>query len=97
MAWDERYRRLEEGETILATDEVYRDLKKDWVVTLNCVGQQAPNPNYTSHRQYRRLKEEYMEYPEIPDTPEQRQLIDAHNKLVSELTDLVLIDGPELL
>lgn len=54
MAWDRRYRPLKEGEIIRSTDEVQLD-SGSWIATPNCVGQKAPNPNYTSHRQYRRL------------------------------------------
>ena len=55
MAWDHRYRRLEEGEVILATDECLTD--KDWHKDNGrCAGQRAPSPHYTSHRMYRRLK-----------------------------------------
>ncbi|MEN2749269.1 hypothetical protein [Sphingomonas sp. T9W2] len=51
--WDPRYRRLRAGETILATDECQRD-DGSWVPAV-CVGWSAPDPNYTSHRVYRRL------------------------------------------
>lgn len=52
--WDHRYRRLEEGEIIEEADEHMLD-DGSWELT-NCAGQKAPNPNYTSHRWYRRLK-----------------------------------------
>ena len=55
MAWDMRYRPLKEGEVIRPTDEVQND-DCTWKLTdWRCVGQTAPNPNYTSHRVYRRL------------------------------------------
>lgn len=53
--WGTKYRLLNEGEIILATDEVYND--SEWVTTVHCIGQPAPSPLYTSHRKYRRLKE----------------------------------------
>ena len=54
MTWDQEYRRLEEGEIILDTDECQNG-GGEWERT-RCAGQRAPDPNYTSHRQYRRLK-----------------------------------------
>jgi hypothetical protein len=54
MAWDMRYRPLKEGEIILTTDEVQED-DGSWRVGCRCAGQPAPDPNYTSHRVYRRL------------------------------------------
>ena len=54
MAWDHRYRRLNEGETICQGDEVLCD--KDWEPAGRTVGNKAPNPLYTSHRVYRRKK-----------------------------------------
>lgn len=54
MAWDMRYRHLREGEIIRETDEVQND-DGSWRKGCRCVGQPAPNPNYTSHRVYRRL------------------------------------------
>jgi len=54
VAWDQRYRMLQEGETILPSDEHQLD-DGGWSKT-NCVGQPAPNPAYTSHRVYRRRK-----------------------------------------
>jgi hypothetical protein len=59
MAWDNRYRRLNYGEIIEKGDEVdacvdgWRDSPK-WVPAGNTVGQTAPDPNYPSHRIYRR-------------------------------------------
>ena len=52
------YYYLKEGDIIREGDEVdicndgYRDDPK-WVKT-GCAGEKAPNPNYISHRQYRR-------------------------------------------
>lgn len=60
MPWDPKYRRLEEGEVIEAGDEVdacndgWRDPPK-WVDAGRTVGMRAPDPNYPSHRVYRRL------------------------------------------
>jgi hypothetical protein len=56
MAWDAKYRRLEHGELIRVTDEVQND-DGSWKQT-RMAGTEAPDPSYTSHRQYRRLKEE---------------------------------------
>ena len=53
MPWDHRYRRLEEGETILATDEIQL-ADGEWGSPHLTVGMKAPDPNYTSHRLYRR-------------------------------------------
>lgn len=52
--WDHRYRRLEWGEIIQEGDECQND-DGTWKLGI-CVGQRAPDPNYTSHRVYRRLK-----------------------------------------
>lgn len=46
------YRILTEGETIRESDE-FLDDGGVWRKT-TCAGQEAPNPAYTSHRQYRR-------------------------------------------
>lgn len=57
MAWDTRYEMLQEGDIIQATDEVLTDSHLGWRVTNpECVGKPAPDPLYTSHRMYRRLK-----------------------------------------
>lgn len=53
MAWDRRYRRLEEGEIIRDTDECQND-DASWSPATS-VGAHAPDPAYTSHRTYRRL------------------------------------------
>ena len=58
MAWDQRYRMLEEGEIIRATDEVERDSPYGWEPVRHTVGKPAPCPHYTSHRRYRRLKDD---------------------------------------
>jgi hypothetical protein len=52
----ENYRALKKGEVIMDTDEVLHD-KKGWKKTI-CVGGLAPDPQFTSHRMYRRLKTE---------------------------------------
>ena len=58
MTWDKAYRMLSEGEVIKEGDEVdicndgWRDDPK-WV-TAKAIGKLAPNPNYPSHRRYRR-------------------------------------------
>lgn len=54
MAWDHDYRMLNKGEIIRASDEVQND-DGTWRSTI-CAGQEAPDPAYTSHRVYRRLK-----------------------------------------
>jgi hypothetical protein len=53
------YKYLNSGETILEGDEV--DMCNDgwkeepkWV-RATCIGEKAPDPQYPSHRQYRRL------------------------------------------
>jgi len=55
-AWDLRYRRLAEGEIIAATDDVQRD-DGSWQRAQYATGEPAPNPSFTSHRVYRRLKD----------------------------------------
>ena len=61
--WNDKYRMLNEGETIQDGDEVdvcadgWRD-PPDWQPSKHCIGEPAPNPNYPSHRVYRRLKEQ---------------------------------------
>lgn len=49
-----QFRRLEMGEIVLATDEIYDDHKREWVEPEWSVGKPAPDPAYTSHRQFRR-------------------------------------------
>ena len=61
-SWDQRYRMLEKGEIIQEGDEVdacrdgWRD-EPEWEPALHCIGQEAPDPRFPSHRRYRRLKE----------------------------------------
>ena len=57
MPWDNRYRPLREGETILAGDECLTDSHLGWQPATHDIGGKAPDPNYTSHRMYRRLRE----------------------------------------
>ena len=53
------YRRLNMGELIEAGDEIdacanaWHDDAK-WVPVTSCIGEPAPDPQYPSHRQYRR-------------------------------------------
>ncbi len=49
-----QFRRLEMGEIVLVTDEIYDDHKRAWVDPEWSVGKPAPDPAYTSHRQFRR-------------------------------------------
>lgn len=62
--WDDRYRRLEEGEVVKAGDEVdacrdgWRDPPKWEPVKEHMIGRVASNPNYPSHSVFRRLKSE---------------------------------------
>lgn len=53
--WDDNYRLLNEGEIVLATDEILDD-HGNWMPPTNSVGKPAPSPMYTSHRKFRRLK-----------------------------------------
>ena len=48
------YRRLKKGEVIQAGDEIQQD-DGTWKITTRCVGEEAPDPQFTSHRQYRRF------------------------------------------
>lgn len=57
MTWDPRYRRLEHGETVQWGDEVQND-DGTWRVAVGGVGRPAPDPSYTSHRTYRRARED---------------------------------------
>ena len=54
LTWDKRYRPLKEGEIIKSSDEIKLD-DGTWKVAV-CVGEKAPDPNYSSHRIYRRIK-----------------------------------------
>lgn len=65
MAWDIRYRPLKEGEIIRATDDVQED-DGTWRTGCRCAGQPAPNPNYTSHRVYRRRIKSRPTYHGLP-------------------------------
>jgi len=49
-----QFRRLKMGEIVLATDEIYDDHKREWVEPEWSIGKPAPDPAYTSHRQFRR-------------------------------------------
>lgn len=69
MTWDPKYRRLDHGETILDTDEVQHDDGSWHSPHPQTVGTQAPDPCYTSHRQYRRLKEVLRVRYRIDDRP----------------------------
>ena len=51
--WDSAYRCLDKDEIILATDEVQHE-DGSWGSPRHTVGGLAPDPNYTSHRVYRR-------------------------------------------
>ncbi len=44
---------LDEGDIIQPGDYILDD-KDGWVLARNCFGEKAPNPCFTSHRQYRR-------------------------------------------
>lgn len=52
MSWNSNYRMLQEGEVILASDEIQND-DGSWRPA-TAVGKKAPSPRYTSHRIYRR-------------------------------------------
>jgi hypothetical protein len=56
VTWDQRFRRLDEGEIIIETDEVQNDDGSWQLTNARCVGTAAPCPLYTSHRVYRRLR-----------------------------------------
>ena len=54
-----KYRHLRKGEIIQAGDEIdsCRDGWRDdpiWAPVTNCIGEPAPDPQFPSHRQYRR-------------------------------------------
>lgn len=59
MTWDSRYRMLEEKETIQEGDEVLTDSHLGWQRDRYNIGKPAPSPYYSSHRMYRRLKDEF--------------------------------------
>jgi SAM-dependent methyltransferase len=50
---EEEYYYLQEGDMIQEGDQIQLD-NGMWNVAVNCVGEAAPNPLFTSHRQYRR-------------------------------------------
>ncbi len=54
---DHRYRPLSAGETIEAGDECLTERHIGWQPARHCIGEPAPDPAYTSHRMYRRLKQ----------------------------------------
>jgi hypothetical protein len=56
MSWDNKYRPLREGETILAGDECLTDSHLGWQPATHDIGGKAPDPAYTSHRMYRRIR-----------------------------------------
>jgi hypothetical protein len=56
VTWDNRYRPLQEGETIQAGDECLTDSHIGWQPAKHDIGGKAPDYNYTAHRMYRRLK-----------------------------------------
>jgi hypothetical protein len=56
MAWDDRFRMLNEGETIRDGDECLTDIHLGWQPA-NAIGSKAPSPLYTAHRMYRRALE----------------------------------------
>lgn len=64
MPWDNKYRPLREGETILAGDECLTDSHLGWQPATHDIGGKAPDPNYTSHRMYRRLIGHYGQDPD---------------------------------
>jgi hypothetical protein len=57
MAWDNRYRILNEGETIRDGDECLTDSHLGWQPAKHDIGGKAPSPYYSSHRMYRRALE----------------------------------------
>jgi hypothetical protein len=57
MAWDNRYRMLNEGEIIREGDEVLTDSHLGWQPAKHAIGQPAPCPYYTAHRMYRRARQ----------------------------------------
>lgn len=60
MAWDHRYRQLEKREIIQDGDEVgniWKDKNGNLIwKKATQIGSEAPDPSFTSHRWYRRLK-----------------------------------------
>jgi hypothetical protein len=58
MAWDHRYRMLNEGEIIREGDECLTDSYLGWQPAKHDIGGKAPDPAYTAHRMYRRIKQD---------------------------------------
>ena len=52
--WDHNYRRLDEGEIVEYGDQCQND-DGSWSEAI-VIGDPAPDPSYTSHRVYRRLR-----------------------------------------
>ena len=55
MAWDHRYRMLQEGERIRRGDQCMTDSHRGWQPAGLTVGKRAPSPMHTAHRIYRRM------------------------------------------
>lgn len=82
MTWDNRYRPLNEGETIIDGDECLTDSHIGWQPATHDIGGAAPNPNYTSHRMYRRRKNYALtapaaKAPAVSEADVGRKLIEA--------------------
>lgn len=54
--WDDRYRMLDKGEIIQEGDEVLTESHLGWQPAKHAIGRAAPDPLYTAHRMYRRLR-----------------------------------------
>ena len=67
--WDHRYRMLDEGEIIRASDECQHDDGSWPCDNGRCAGQPAPSPAYTSHRIYRRRKDAPAALAQTPTDP----------------------------
>jgi hypothetical protein len=57
MSWDHKYRQLDEGELILATDGIQHDDGSWHPPHPRTVGTPAPSPLYTARRVYRRAQQ----------------------------------------
>ncbi|MDL5055877.1 hypothetical protein [Geitlerinema calcuttense] len=57
---DVEYRRLEEGEVVLPTDECLHE-SGEWRPAQGYIGKPAPDPKYTAHCQFRRRETEGAE------------------------------------
>jgi hypothetical protein len=98
--WDHRYRPLATGEIIEAGDECLTDSHLGWHPAKHCIGEPAPDPAYTSHRMYRRLKQPTpapepgsVEGPVAPDLDKfyDREAIRGKlNKLASDIAHSAL-------